>query len=210
MYTERMCALLIALLALAPGGIAEEPNELLEQQLQYLKLVANAERHLAGGDHDVALEAADAAIALDVKHTVLKRLKLPGSSSTAHFLRACALAGENPAAALAALSDAATNGYTNTPRVERDPHLEPLRGLLGWSEVVRAFPDPDPTDAFAGKTVADAKFGNGLIFARNGNFPKLGERAPDFELSLRDGEGSVRLSSFRGKKPVVLVFGSFT
>ena len=40
--------------------------------------------------------------------------------------------------------------------------------------------------------------------------PKAGDPAPDFELSDVDGEHSVRLSDFRGKKPVVLVFGSFT
>lgn len=40
--------------------------------------------------------------------------------------------------------------------------------------------------------------------------PKAGNPAPDFELSDVDGEHSVRLSDFRGKMPVVLVFGSFT
>ena len=40
--------------------------------------------------------------------------------------------------------------------------------------------------------------------------PKAGDPAPDFELSDVDGVYSVRLSDFRGKKPVALVFGSFT
>ena len=40
--------------------------------------------------------------------------------------------------------------------------------------------------------------------------PKLGEIAPDFELHSPDGLTSVRLSSFRGNKPVALIFGSFT
>jgi thiol-disulfide isomerase/thioredoxin len=40
--------------------------------------------------------------------------------------------------------------------------------------------------------------------------PQPGEMAPDFELASPDGQTTVRLSSFRGKKPVVLVFGSFT
>ena len=40
--------------------------------------------------------------------------------------------------------------------------------------------------------------------------PALGEVAPDFELRSPDGLTSVRLSSFRGNKPVVLIFGSFT
>jgi hypothetical protein len=43
-----------------------------------------------------------------------------------------------------------------------------------------------------------------------GKGPTLGELAPDFELRSPDGRTSVRLSSFRGNKPVVLIFGSFT
>jgi hypothetical protein len=40
--------------------------------------------------------------------------------------------------------------------------------------------------------------------------PKKGDWAPDFELWDVSGEHKVRLSDFQGKKPVVLVFGSFT
>ena len=40
--------------------------------------------------------------------------------------------------------------------------------------------------------------------------PKVGDSAPDFELSDINGEHSVRLSDFQGQKPVALVFGSFT
>ena len=39
---------------------------------------------------------------------------------------------------------------------------------------------------------------------------EVGDPAPDFELPTLDRSGTVRLSSFRGKKPVVLVFGSYT
>ena len=38
----------------------------------------------------------------------------------------------------------------------------------------------------------------------------VGDVAPDFELPTLDGSARVRLSSFRGKRPVVLVFGSYT
>lgn len=34
--------------------------------------------------------------------------------------------------------------------------------------------------------------------------------APDFQLPTHDGKSTIRLSDFRGKKPVVLIFGSFT
>jgi peroxiredoxin len=40
--------------------------------------------------------------------------------------------------------------------------------------------------------------------------PKVGDVAPDFELRDVDGENPVRLSDFKGKLPVALVFGSFT
>jgi peroxiredoxin len=40
--------------------------------------------------------------------------------------------------------------------------------------------------------------------------PAVGQVAPDFTLRTSDGEKTVTLSQFRGKKPVVLVFGSFT
>jgi hypothetical protein len=38
----------------------------------------------------------------------------------------------------------------------------------------------------------------------------LGEVAPDFSLESPDHKSSFRLSSLRGEKPVVLVFGSYT
>jgi peroxiredoxin len=34
--------------------------------------------------------------------------------------------------------------------------------------------------------------------------------APDFKLKTKEGKGEVQLSSFKGKRPVVLVFGSYT
>ncbi len=37
-----------------------------------------------------------------------------------------------------------------------------------------------------------------------------GKIAPDFKLKSLDGKRSVQLSSFAGKKPVALVFGSYT
>lgn len=40
--------------------------------------------------------------------------------------------------------------------------------------------------------------------------PKVGDLAPDFELQDPSGEKVVRLSDFRGKRPVALIFGSYT
>ena len=40
--------------------------------------------------------------------------------------------------------------------------------------------------------------------------PKVGDVAPDFELQDADGNTTVKLSAFRGQRPVALVFGSYT
>jgi hypothetical protein len=47
------------------------------------------------------------------------------------------------------------------------------------------------------------------LVARRGRL-KVGEPAPDFSLKRTDGSQVVSLSSFRGQKPVVLIFGSHT
>ncbi len=40
--------------------------------------------------------------------------------------------------------------------------------------------------------------------------PTVGDPAPDFELRDIHGEDPIRLNSFQGRKPIVLIFGSFT
>ena len=40
--------------------------------------------------------------------------------------------------------------------------------------------------------------------------PRPGTMAPDFTLPTHDGTAKVTLSDFRDRKPVVLIFGSFT
>jgi hypothetical protein len=47
------------------------------------------------------------------------------------------------------------------------------------------------------------------LTARQGSL-KAGDEAPDFTLETYDKASRVQLSEFRGKKPVVLVFGSYT
>jgi hypothetical protein len=39
---------------------------------------------------------------------------------------------------------------------------------------------------------------------------QAGDMAPDFRLKTRDGKAEVDLASFRGSRPVVLIFGSYT
>jgi hypothetical protein len=49
-----------------------------------------------------------------------------------------------------------------------------------------------------------------FIAERETKAPTVGEDAPDFELPLRGSRKRVRLSSFRAKWPVALIFGSYT
>ncbi|MGD0297345.1 MAG: hypothetical protein ABSE86_09520 [Bryobacteraceae bacterium] len=49
-----------------------------------------------------------------------------------------------------------------------------------------------------------------LWFRARAGTVNVGDMAPDFALSTLDKSRVVRLSSFRGSKPVVLVFGSYT
>ncbi|MDO8349175.1 MAG: hypothetical protein Q7T30_02990 [Planctomycetota bacterium] len=55
---------------------------------------------------------------------------------------------------------------------------------------------------------------NDVIRERNGpaeKLPKVGDKAPDFELPMLGmKDKKVKLSSFAGKQPVALIFGSWT
>ena len=46
--------------------------------------------------------------------------------------------------------------------------------------------------------------------SRRDDAPSLGTEAPAFKLKRMESEEFVELASFKGKKPVVLVFGSYT
>ena len=48
------------------------------------------------------------------------------------------------------------------------------------------------------------------VIARDETGPKVGEQPPDFLLKRLDTTERISLSSFRGRRPVALVFGSYT
>ncbi len=48
------------------------------------------------------------------------------------------------------------------------------------------------------------------ILVRDETGPNVGEAAPDFCLKRLGSEERVRLSDFRGRRPVALAFGSYT
>jgi hypothetical protein len=49
-----------------------------------------------------------------------------------------------------------------------------------------------------------------FIAARETAAPNVGDEAPDFELPLRGTNERVHLSYYRDKRPVALIFGSYT
>jgi hypothetical protein len=73
-------------------------------------------------------------------------------------------------------------------------------------------PPPKSSGPASGGPTSDLLF-RGLLRGELGSFregPDVGQEAPDFTLATHDGKAKVRLSELRGKKPVVLIFGSFT
>ena len=48
------------------------------------------------------------------------------------------------------------------------------------------------------------------MMSRDDGAPKVGDVAPVFTLKSLDGKGETDLASFKGKKPVLLFFGSYT
>lgn len=48
------------------------------------------------------------------------------------------------------------------------------------------------------------------VLARDEMGPNVGEIAPDFDLKRLGSDDRVRLSDFRGRRPVALAFGSYT
>jgi hypothetical protein len=74
-------------------------------------------------------------------------------------------------------------------------------------------PPPRPKGAAPSNDPSPLTLMKGLFSGELGSMfegPDLGRMAPDFTLKTQDGKKQIRLSQFRGKKPVVLVFGSFT
>ena len=73
-------------------------------------------------------------------------------------------------------------------------------------------PPPPPKDPTAGMPSPMILL-KGLFDGEIGSFhegPVVGQLAPDFTLRTFNRATSITLSKFRGKKPVILVFGSFT
>ena len=212
---KRPALILTVLLApLASSGAQDgNPSEArLRSMLRYLACLERAETALQSSKPDQAVRHAREALDFAVADSVIKGMGAGTNGAAAHYLLACALSMKRDSgSALLHLERAARNGFTDTARVRTDdPRLNRARRHARFADILAQLPGGTTKDRFSGKTVADRKFGMALIHARKMNFPKPGEAAPDFELERLGGEGTIKLSSFRGVKPVVLVFGSTT
>jgi hypothetical protein len=72
-----------------------------------------------------------------------------------------------------------------------------------------------PTQPAPGRSEAPSEYTllGGLFSGEIGSLcegPRVGQPAPDFTLKTQDGKQEITLSQYRNKKPVVLIFGSFT
>ena len=59
-------------------------------------------------------------------------------------------------------------------------------------------------------TIKDRKAATKWQKTFNLKAPKVGDVAPDFSIFDIEGKNQIRSSDFRGKKPVALIFGSYT
>lgn len=96
------------------------------------------------------------------------------------------------------------------------------KGYVSRDDIRDAFPTAPPPrppqpKTPPGKSPPDEPgpltFVLGLLSGELGSFhegPAINDLAPDFTLKTEDGKQEISLAQLRGKKPIVLVFGSFT
>ncbi len=110
---------------------------------------------------------------------------------------------------LSGIMCAALGGRTLSLRAvgRRARHLDTNKdGKLQVAELSSTFAKLDKNDD---KVISKVELGT-VRTVRSGP-PRVGDMAPDFALPLvKDRKTLVTLSSFRGKKPVALIFGSYT
>ena len=82
-----------------------------------------------------------------------------------------------------------------------------LRALAGGQVIAQENDDGDRRQRRQGR--ASPSYGReGMM--RDDNAPKVGDAAPVFTIKSLDGKSETDLASFKGKKPVLLFFGSYT
>ncbi|HVW01655.1 MAG TPA: hypothetical protein VHB77_14985 [Planctomycetaceae bacterium] len=171
-----------------------------------------AERHHVALDGAISAEAfqgdAEAFERLDRNRDGVLKADDFDWSSNSPFVRQMAQAGQWFRGL-----DASSNGRIT--REEWDEFFERVAGGKDFvtPEDLRSALFPPPARGAGSQGPSEAVLLKGLLAGELGSFwegPALNAPAPDFELNTQTGRRSIRLSSFREQKPVVLIFGSFT
>ncbi|MBC8281610.1 MAG: hypothetical protein H8E48_12550 [Chloroflexi bacterium] len=75
---------------------------------------------------------------------------------------------------------------------------------------VGQMPAREMLEAFGDDLTPDLREAMEAVVARDEMGPHVGDVPPDFNLKRMGSEERVQLSSFKGQKPVALIFGSYT
>lgn len=102
---------------------------------------------------------------------------------------------------LISLNQEETDIYRNLIREVRSERKASASGQFTAREVLEP-----RMDGLSGNVLAALD----AVISRDEMGPMAGEEPLDFNLKLKGSGQRVRLSSFRGKRPVALVFGSYT
>ena len=141
-----------------------------------------------------------------------------GVISALDFKKPRGASSDGEARALFRALDSDSNGRVSRDELKKffDGADSGKLGFLTPEDLTAALSDPDSGKAKASDGDEGPSPWQMLVMLLDGQLgslregPALGELAPDFTLRARDGKSSFTLSSSRAKKPVVLIFGSFT
>ena len=92
-----------------------------------------------------------------------------------------------------------------------DEHRQDLRRVVAAIQKARGrITARELLEGWQEELPAEVRAAVEAILLRDETGPRVGEEAPDFHLKRLGSEERVRLSDFRGRRPVALAFGSYT
>ena len=92
-----------------------------------------------------------------------------------------------------------------------DEHRQDLRRVVAAIQEARGrITARELLEGWQEELPAEVRAAVEAILVRDETGPRVGEEAPDFHLKRLGSEERVRLSDFRGRRPVALAFGSYT
>ena len=92
-----------------------------------------------------------------------------------------------------------------------DEHRQDLRRVVAAIQEARGrITARELLEGWQEELPAEVRAALEAILVRDETGPNVGEAAPDFSLKRLGSEERVRLSDFRGRRPVALAFGSYT